>query len=597
MRPPSRSNRRTFAFAMLLGLLSACSPEPIPSVPERPDRGPDRPRLDLPPIASSLSSNDSETSGDAGPRIRFREVATAAGIDFVHHSGYDDRKHFPTWAGSGVALLDSDLDGRLDIYFACTRALPLSEPDDRSLGNRLYRNLGDGRFEDVTVAAGIDFRGFCHGVVAGDIDGDGFPDLFLTNLGPDRLYLNNGDGTFRDATEGAGLDAPPWSTGAALLDFDGDGRLDLYVTCYSEWTYGEEPPNYANPARQIRVFASPLAMRPERHYLYRNRGDGTFEDVTEAAGILRFDGRGLGVVAADIDLDGRIDLYVANDASPNFLFLNNGDGTFTDASETSGTAVSARGEVQGSMGVDAEDINGDGWPELFTTNFRAQYNALYLNYDGRYFQDITGRSGTVSDSQFWVGWGCALADFDNDGRPDLFVVNGEVDDNLPEAGVEIPFAQPSFVWKGQADGTFRLVSQAGPFFDQTHPARGAAFGDLNDDGRLDVVISILDRPPAVLINDSKAGNWVRFDLIGTASNRAAIGARVEVHIGDRVIHRQVKGGGSYLSSSDPRVLVGLGDSPSVDRVVIRWPSGTISEQIRPEIGRTHLVREPRDEPK
>ncbi len=513
------------------------------------------------PVPSPLDLDLDTIAKSAGPdkkaeTIRFRDVTASTGIRFVNFSGYDDQKWFPVNFGCGVAMLDYDGDGWIDLYFITPRNLPITAPN-RSPGNRLYRNRHDGTFEDVTERAGVGFRGFCHGVTVGDINNDGHPDIFLTNFGPNVLYLNNGDGTFHDATAGSGLDAIPWSCGAAMLDYDGDGRLDIYVTSYSTWTETDTP-CYGGKERKVRMICSPYSQTPVRHYLFRNLGQGKFEDVTQSAGILRTDGRGLGVVAADVNLDGRTDLYVANDDSPNFLFLNRGDGTFEDVSEESGASLDARGEAQGSMGVDAEDIDGDGLPELLVTNFRAQYDTVYHNIDGRNFEDVTARAGTVEDTRPWVSWGCALADLDNDTFPDMLIVNGEVDDNLMELGQNVPFLQPSYVWRNQGKGTFRRVRAAGSFFEEPHCARGAAFGDLDNDGKLDVVVVCLDKPPAILRNESDAGNWVRLELVGHRSNRSAIGAVVEAHIGDRVLTRQVKGGGSYLSANDPRLLIGLG---------------------------------------
>jgi hypothetical protein len=503
-------------------------------------------------------------------------------------SGNSPEKFYPTANGSGVAMIDYDGDGRLDLYFATTRNLPLDAPT-RSAGNKLYRSLGGGRFEDVTDLAGVGYKGFTHGVAAADVDGDGFDDLFLANFGRNVLYLNNGDGTFRDATAGAGLDEPPWSTTGAFLDFDGDGHLDLYVSCYGQWAQNDKHPACGD--HRARIYCSPNLMTPARHYLYRNRGDATFEDVTARAGILRTDGRGLGVVAADVNRDGRIDLYVATDICSNFLFLNRGDGTFEDITESSGAAVSERGDPQASMGIDAEDVDGDGLPELFVTNFRDDYNTLYKNLDGRIFQDVSAAAGIVKDSLPDVGWGCALADLDLDGWPDILVVNGNVDDNLPMLDQNVPYAEKSKIWRNLGRGKFRYLPDTGPFFATPHVARGAAFGDLDDDGDLDVVVSLMDHRPAVLINESDRGHWLGLALVGRRSNRTAIGAAVEVQAGGRVFQRQVKGGGSYISTNDPRLVFGLGTAQRVERVEVRWPSGARSVLADPAVGRYHRVRE------
>jgi hypothetical protein len=528
--------------------------------------------------------------------IRFRDVSETSGVTFTHRSGNGPEKYFPTCLGSGVALIDYDGDGWLDLYFATTRDLPLSAPD-RSRGNRLYRNRGNGTFEDVTDRAGVGFQGFNHGVAVGDVDNNGYPDLYLTNLGPNVLYLNNGDGTFRDATRGSGLECPLWSCGAAFLDYDNDGWLDLYVANYGEWSDDGPHPFCGDQSRGLRSICSPTLIPPQRHFLFRNKGDGTFEDRTEAAGVLRRDGRGMGVVAADLNADGWIDLYIANDKCPNFLFINRGDGTFDDVSESSGAAYSMAGEAQGSMGVDAEDVDGDGLPELLVTNFRGEGIALYHNLGGGNFLEHAGPAGVVKGSKPYVGWGCALTDLDGDGRPDLVVVNGHVDDNLNEFGKDVPQAEPAKVWRQERGGIFREVAAPGTFFARDHVARGVSFGDLDNDGDTDVVVSIMEGHPAVLLNESAPGPWLRLELVGRRSNRSAIGAAVVAYRGEHAVAwRQVKGGGSYLSANDPRVLITPGAGPPVDRVEVRWPSGAFSTLSAPEMGRTHRVIEPEEGP-
>ena len=522
--------------------------------------------------------------------IKFREVSESTGIDFTHTSGNSPEKHYPTGNGSGVAMLDYDGDGRLDLYFATTRNFPLDAPTT-SKGNKLFRSRGDGTFEDVTERTGVGYRGFCHGVAVGDVDNNGFPDLYLCNYGPNVLYLNQGDGTFR-VSKNSGAECRSWSTSAAFLDYDGDGWLDLYVSCYGHWAYDEPHAFCGDEAKTVRIFCPPSMIPPDRHFLFRNRGDGTFEETTERAGVLRRDGRGMGVVAADFNRDGRIDIYVANDMCPHFLFLNKGDGTFDDVTNSSGAAVTESGHYQGGMGVDAEDLDGDGFPELFVTNFDGEYNTIHQTTDGRNFEDVSAAAGIVRDSIPEVGWGCSLSDFDNDGWPDMMVVNGHVDDNLAKLGRDGVYAQRAMIWRNRGRCRFRLVQDAGPFFAVGHAARGAAFGDLDNDGDIDVVINRMDGRPAVLLNESEPGNWIRFELVGTRSNRSAIGTAVEVQVAGRILYRQVKGGGSFASSNDTRLLVGIGKATRVERVEIRWPSGRRSSLTDPALGRTHRVVEP-----
>jgi hypothetical protein len=517
-------------------------------------------------------------------------VSASSGISFTHTSGTSAEKLYPTGNGSGVAMLDYDGDGRLDLYFATTRNLPL-DARTTSQGNKLYRGRGDGTFEDVTERAGVGFRGFCHGVVAGDVDNNGFPDLYLANYGSNVLYLNNGDGTFR-AARNFGAECGSWSIAAAFLDYDADGWLDLYVSCYGHWRFDEPHPFCGDESRTVRIFCPPSMIRPARHFLFRNRGDGTFEDVTGRAGVLRQDGRGMGVVAADVNRDGRTDIYVANDMCPHFLFLNRGNGTFEDVTESSGAAVTESGHYQGGMGVDAEDTDGDGYPELFVTNFDGEYNTIHRTTDGRIFDDVSAAAGIVRDSIPDVGWGCALADFDNDGWPDMLTVNGHVDDNLAQLGRDGDYAQRPKVWRNRGGCRFRLVADPGTYFTAGHAARGAAFGDLDNDGDLDVVVSHMDGRPAVILNESQPAHWIRLDLAGVRSNRSAIGTAVVVHVGGRVLYRQVKGGGSFASSNDPRILIGVGDAMRIERVEIRWPRGGRTTLADPVLDRTYRVIEP-----
>jgi enediyne biosynthesis protein E4 len=576
---------------------SARSPAPQATPPERQEavtHAAPLARLNAAPLSTLAlpPANSSETADNPeAETIRFRDVSESTHITFVHASGRSPDKDYPTLFGSGVAMLDYDGDGWLDLYFASNRALPLDLPSGAQ-GNRLYRNRGDGTFLDQTEAAGVAFHGSTNGLAVGDFDANGWPDLYLANFGRNVLFLNNGDGTFTNATAGSGAELGQWSSGAAPLDFDGDGHLDLYISCYGKWTFEEKHPFCGNPASKIRTVCSPVTIPPERHFLLRNLGGGKFEDATRSAGLLREDGRGLGVVAADLNLDGRIDLFVANDLSPNFLFLNRGDGRFDDLSEVSGAACSEAGEFQSGMGVDAQDLNGDGLPELVVSHYRGEYCTLYRNLDGRNFQDVSAAAGIIPDSLPYVGWGCALADFDNDGEPDLLVVNGHVEDNLSAVGQDVPYAEPARVWRNLGQGRFRVVRHAGSFFETDHVARGAAFGDLDNDGDLDLVVSLMDARPVILRNESNPGRWLRLELLGTRSNRSAIGARVEVHAGGRVLHRQVKGGGSYYSASDPRLLIGVGRAIAVDAVEVRWPSGARSRLERPALGQTHRVREP-----
>jgi hypothetical protein len=556
------------------------------------------PPEDLEPVRANWS-----TRVPVSP-FRFTEIARTAGIDFVHVSGMTEAKHFPTAYGSGVAIFDFDNDGKLDVYFATLTFLPSGTV--RTGPNRLYRNLGNNRFQDATRASGLGYAGFCHGIVVGDIDNDGDQDVFLCNYGANVLYLNNGDGTFRDISRSAGIDRPGWSSGGAFLDYDNDGDLDLYVANYGYWKLPDDDrycdaapfPLMKDPPPKQRIYCSPKSIKPARHYLFRNNGDRTFTDVAEAAGFGRCDGRGLGVVAADLNEDGRIDLYVANDMCPNFVYFNRGDGTFEDATDTSGAGYDAAGQTRAGMGVDAEDVDGDGRADLFVTNYWNEPNSLFLNRGGGQFEERSRTSGMWHDSLLWVGWGCALADFDNDGWPDCFVANGHVDDNLERLGYDTPYAEPALLHRNRGGSRFQLATrQAGPYFDSDHLGRGLAAGDIDDDGDIDLVVNHKDGPPALLRNDTPMRHhWIRLQLEGTRSNRDAVGARVEVEAGGRTITRQRKGGASLGSSHDPRLLIGIGEPDVARRVTIRWPSGRVDQYEGLRAQTSYRLREAAEHP-
>lgn len=525
----------------------------------------------------------------------FTTITESTGIDFHHNSGSSSEKPFPSANGSGLAALDYDLDGLYDLYFATGTPFPIEQGRAEPI-NRCYRNLGAASFQDVTNMCGLGHNGYSAGLAVGDYDSDGFPDVYVNCFGRNVLYHNLGDGTFARVTESAGVGDERWGTSAAFFDYDGDGLLDIYVCNYAKWSF-ETRGWCGDRKRNVRVHCGPHSVEAEPDALYRNLGDGTFTDVSQATGLGSRNGRAQGVVAADLNRDGHCDLYIGNDLHANSLFINGGDGQFRDTTDEAGVAYDYKGSIQAGMGVAAADVTGDGVPDLFVTNFSNEHNSFYINSDQGLFQEASQRFGLYSEGYPWVGWGTAFADFDLDGGLDLVVTNGHVDDNREEFGEAAPYAEPPLAWRFD-EGRFQFLgARAGAYFVESHVGRGLIVVDLDNDGDQDLVIGHQDAVPAVLRNERLAGastlaRSCSLRLVGTHSNRDAVGASVTMRSGEHASLQQINGGGSYLSSHDPRLVFALpadAESPSFE---IQWPGGQVSllEGLQP--GTAAVIIEP-----
>jgi hypothetical protein len=531
-------------------------------------------------VAAGAIAATGESSAPLG--FSFREVAKDAGIDAVTvFGGREVNRYLLETTGCGVAFLDYDGDGWLDVFLVNGTILE-GFPKGAEPINHLYRNGGDGTFEDVTRRAGLAQGGWGQGACAGDYDNDGQVDLFVSYYGQNHLYRNRGQGTFEDVTAKAGLLSKRlrWNTGCAFLDYDRDGRLDLLVANYIDLDLATAPTPDSGLCRYkgVKVACGPPGLPGGKNALYRNKGDGTFEDVSDKTGITRNSGTyGLGVSTLDFDDDGWVDAYVANDSNPSALYRNNRDGTFTDVAVPAGCAYSQDGKPQAGMGVAVGDYDGNGTMDVFKTNFAGDTSTLYANAGQGFCEDRTFAAG-IGLSTRWLGWGTAFVDFDKDGWLDLFLTNGHVYPEVVQLKTEAGYRQRKVVYRNLG-GRFEDVSERlGPPATDAKAGRGAAFGDYDNDGDVDVVINnVNDRPDLYRTESDPSRHWLLVKLVGTKSNRSAIGARVRCVAGGLTHVQEVRGGGSYLSQNDLRVHFGLAAATSVDRLQVRWPGGLEEE--------------------
>ena len=541
----------------------------------------------------------------------FDEVAEKVGLKFRHYNGMTGKFFLPEIMGAGAALFDYDNDGDLDVYFVQGNVLePTDKPDSTkfpwrdnvSPRGRLFRNelqldkngARTIQFTDVTEKSGIVATGYGMGVALGDINNDGWSDLYLTNLGSNQMYLNNGDGTFVDVTRSSNTDDPRWSTSAAFVDYDRDGWLDLMVVNYAEFSPANSPNCYATTT--ARDYCTPRVFRAPGNRLFHNLGNGKFADVTAASGIVREFGHGLGVISADFNNDGWPDIYVANDGDPNQLWMNQKNGTFKNEALLAGAAVNRDGRAEAGMGVDAADFDANGTDDIFITHLMDETNTLFMNLGDAVFEDRTRESGLGMPGRRFTGFGTLFFDYDNDNWLDLLVVNGAVQllPDLIRRGDPFPLGQPKQLFRNTGKAGFvEVIDQAGPTFQLLEVSRGAAFGDMDNDGDTDVVITNNNGPVRLLLN--KVGNlnqWFGLRLVSKDSGRDLLGTKVEiVSLNKPVLHRRVRTDGSYLSANDPRVLIGLGSVTRIETVRVRWPDGSSAEWKNPPLNKYHTWKQ------
>ncbi len=499
----------------------------------------------------------------------FEEIPPSlSGIKWSHSAARSAMKYLPESTGPGCAFFDYDNDGWLDIYLVNSGESDFYKPA-APLSNALYRNNRDGTFTDVTVQAGVKGGGFGMGVAAGDYNNDGFPDLYVTQYGTSILYRNNGDGTFTDVTRDAGVGVQGWASSAVWFDYDNDGYLDLFVCQFAQF---DKATGCGVGSDGKRHYCIPRIFPPSPSWLFHNNGNGTFTDVSRDSRIMEHLGKAWGAVAADLNNDGKLDLFVSNDTVPNFLFMNRGNGRFEEVGLAADVAYSADGRARSGMGVDAADFDQDGWMDLFVSNIDEEIFSLYHNQKDGTFDDQAMQLGVGMATRWMSGWGVKFFDYDNDGDLDLFLANGFPDDLVEEFSSEVKYREPLLLFHNVAGKFVDVSESSGPVFGKAFSARGMSVGDFNNDGGSDVLVAVNDGAPVLLRNNvGKENHWLGIRLIGTKSNRDAIGARVTYKAGDLTRSRTKVGGGSFMSSHDPRLILGIGKRKMLDWLEVHWP--------------------------
>jgi enediyne biosynthesis protein E4 len=538
-----------------------------------------------PPFNSVLEAKQNPGSQSASKPVFIEAPSSETKITWIHDNGRSEFRHLPETCGGGGLFFDFDNDGWMDIYLVNSGRSDFFSPKT-PIKNALYRNNGDGTFTDVTDKAGVACGQMGHfgmGAAAADYDGDGWQDLYVTNYGTNVLFHNNGDGTFTNVTDKAGVAAPNWSTCATWFDYDNDSKLDLFVSSFVQYS-GTGTIFCGDNKIGRRYYCVPRVFKPRTSFLFRNEGGGRFVDVSRDSGIATSLGKSFGSVATDVNNDGLMDLFVANDTLANFLFVNKGKGKFEEVGLIAGVAYSDSGAPRSGMGVDATDFDGDGWQDLFVANIDQELFSLYQNQKDLSFVDKPGEIGQAT--RLLSGWGLKFFDYDNDGDPDLILANGHPDDMVEIQSLRVKYKEPLLMFEN-ANGKYKNVSSAsGPVFSKDFPARGLSVGDYDNDGDLDVLIINNGEAPVLLRNDGgNRNNWIGLNLVATRSNSAAVGAIITWEAGGVKFKRLKTGGGSYLSSHDPREILGVGKATKIDTIEIKWPSGRVDKLTNPPLNK------------